>query len=199
MTLPGALRATTSSLSARRALTAARVSAPVRRGTASGVSDDGGLFSGYSSEPRPLASYATLSVLFNLGFAVALAAARRAQGGLPERVGAGDVLLIGAGTHKLSRLLAKDRVTSFLRAPFTRFQEEGGPGEVEEEARGEGMRRAVGELVICPYCLGLWVAGGFTLGLVVAPRETRVTAAMFAALAASDALQLLYKAGQQRA
>ncbi len=158
----------------------------------------GGLFSGYSAEPRPLAGYAALAVLFNAGYAAALAAARRSQRGLPERIGLADVLLVGAGTHKLSRLLAKDRVTSFLRAPFTRFQEEGGPGEVEEEARGEGMRRAVGELVVCPYCIGLWVAAGFTLGLVAAPRETRVTAAMFAALAASDALQLLYKAGQEQ-
>lgn len=40
------------------------------------------------------------------------------------------------------------------------------------------MRRAVGQLLTCPYCIGQWVAGGFTLGLVAAPRPT-LLAAMF--------------------
>ena len=49
---------------------------------------------------------------------------------LPERFGAGDALLLGAATAQLSRLLAKDRVTSVLRAPFTRFKDDTGYGEV---------------------------------------------------------------------
>jgi len=44
-------------------------------------------------------------------------------------------------THKISRLITKDKVTAFVRAPFTRFQEAAGHGELEEEARGEGLRR----------------------------------------------------------
>ena len=34
---------------------------------------------------------------------------------------------IAAGTHKLSRTLSKDAVTSPLRAPFTRYKDTGGP------------------------------------------------------------------------
>ncbi len=41
---------------------------------------------------------------------------------MPERIGPGDILLLGVATHKLGRLLAKDWVTSFLRAPFTTFK-----------------------------------------------------------------------------
>jgi hypothetical protein len=161
------------------------------------VEDGSGIFAGYSDERPPLASYATLAAVFNAWMAATLTAAAR-SGRLPERLAVGDVLLIGAGTHKLSRLLSKDRVTSFLRAPFTRYQGEGGPGEVEEEARGEGMQRALGELAVCPYCIGLWVAGAFTTGLLFAPRPTRVVAGLFAALAASDTLQLLYKGVEER-
>jgi hypothetical protein len=95
---------------------------------------------------------------------------------------------------KPSRLLSKDRVTSGLRAPFTQFQQDSGHGEVEEAARGTGLRRAVGELVVRPNCLGQWVAGAFAAGFIAAPRVTRAVASMFAIHAGADALQLLHGA-----
>jgi hypothetical protein len=104
-----------------------------------------------------------------------------------------DLALITVATHKLSRLIAKDRVTSALRHPFTSYQGEGGPGEVEEAARGRGLRRAIGELLICPYCLGMWISAGFTAGLAVAPRPTRWIASVLVALFGSDVLQIGYK------
>ena len=42
-------------------------------------------------------------------------------------------------------------MTSFLRSPFTRYTGEAQPSEVSEEPRGRGLRRAVGELLVCPY------------------------------------------------
>jgi hypothetical protein len=47
-----------------------------------------------------------------------------------------------------------------LRAPFTRFQDDTGYGEVEEAARGTGFRRAIGELLICQYCVSQWSPPG---------------------------------------
>jgi Protein of unknown function (DUF1360) len=101
--------------------------------------------------------------------------------------------LITVATHKASRLAAKDRVTSGVRAPFTRFEGDAGPGEVSEEARGSGLRRAVGELVICPYCISLWIATALAGGLVVAPRATRWVASVLSAMFGSDLLQIAYK------
>src|ERR1700758_5196893 len=106
-------------------------------------------------ERPPFRTYATLATVFNTAFAGALLSARR-SGRLPERIESRDVVLLGIASHKLSRLVAKDKITTFLRAPFTEYQGRGGPAEVEERARGEGVRRAVGELLTCPYCLGLW-------------------------------------------
>jgi hypothetical protein len=160
---------------------------------------NGGPFAGYA-EPRkrpPFGSYASLTAIFGAGFGAALLGAARA-GRLPERVSAGDVLLIGTASHKLSRLISKDKVTAFLRAPFTEYEEPGGPGEVEERPRGEGPRRAVGELVACPYCLGLWTTAGLNLGLLWAPRATRLVASTFTALTISDFLQIAYKAAEDR-
>jgi hypothetical protein len=139
---------------------------------------------GYSAEPKPLKSYATLIGAFNAAAAVGLVLTRD----FPERYAAGDVVLLGVATHKFSRLLSKDRVTSALRAPFTRYEHDAGPSEVEESARGQGLQRAIGELVACPYCIGLWVAAAFGYGLVVAPRRTRFVATIGTVLAISDAL-----------
>jgi hypothetical protein len=158
----------------------------------------GGLGADYAAddEHRPLLGYAVLSGGFGAAFAAALVASR---GALPERIGAGDLMLAGVATHKVSRLLAKDKVTSFLRAPFTRYQEPSGHGELEEAARGRGLRLATGELLICPYCLAQWVAGAFTIGYVRAPRLTRLLAGMWTIHTIADALQLAYKAAEDRA
>jgi hypothetical protein len=114
-------------------------------------------------------------------------------GELPERPAASDVALVTVATHKAARLLAKDRVASTIRAPFTRFQDDAGAGEVSEAARGRGLRRAFGELLVCPYCLSVWIAGAFSAGLIVAPRPTRWVAAVLATAFGSDLLQIAYK------
>jgi hypothetical protein len=148
-------------------------------------------------QERPLGAYAALTALF-AGCSGAFSAwFARSGRTLPEQVGAGDLALVTVATHKLSRTLAKDRVTSSLRAPFTRFEDDAGPGEVNEVARGRGLRRAIGELVVCPYCLALWVATAFTAGLLVAPRFTRWTAAVFVALTGSDLLQIAYAKAEE--
>ena len=108
------------------------------------------------------------------------------------RLSAGDILLIGTATHKLSRRVAKDPVTSPLRAPFTRFKGTSGPAELAEEPRGGSTRHAIGELLTCPFCLSQWVATGFVFGMVVAPGATRLAASVLASLTVSDSLQFGY-------
>ena len=103
-------------------------------------------FAGYGRADAPMASYAALTALFNALLGAFLWWANR-SGRLPERVTAGDVVLLGVATHKASRMLTKDKVTSVLRAPFAEFKEMGSDSEVNEEPRGQGLRRAIGELV----------------------------------------------------
>ncbi|HSK49457.1 MAG TPA: DUF1360 domain-containing protein [Solirubrobacterales bacterium] len=150
-----------------------------------------------AAEKPPLASYAILTALLHGLIGGSLLAARRRGRELPAP-SAGDVALVGVASHKLSRLVAKDKVTSWLRAPFTELEGKGGPAELEEAARGRGARKAIGELLICPYCLGLWVVAGFSLGLVFAPRLTRFLAGLFSALTVSDFLQVAYKAAEEK-
>jgi Protein of unknown function (DUF1360) len=150
-------------------------------------------FAGHSPErERPLGGYAALLGSFtalSAGFGVWL---HRSGRELPERVEGRDLALIAVATFKLSRIIARDRVTSAIRAPFSRFQGDAGPSEVDEAARGQGLQRVVGELLICPYCLDVWTATAFLGGLVAAPVPTRWVASVFATVGVADALQLAY-------
>jgi hypothetical protein len=118
---------------------------------------------------------------------------------LPARLSWSDLGLAALATHKVSRLMAKDTVTSPLRAPFMRFKGPSAPAELSEEVRGEGAKRAVGELISCPFCLDQWVATVAVFGLVVAPRVTRLAAGVFAVVAGADMLQFAYAKLQESA
>jgi hypothetical protein len=149
-------------------------------------------------ERPPFLPYLTFMSSFGALLAAALLIARRQGRELPEQVGAGQLLLVGTASHKVARLLSKDKVTSPLRAPFTELEGKGGPAEFEESSRGTGARKAIGELLICPFCLGLWVVAAFSVGLLFAPRVTRFIASLFAALTISDFFQIAYKAAEEK-
>ncbi|MDA0635999.1 DUF1360 domain-containing protein [Nonomuraea sp. MCN248] len=136
---------------------------------------------------RPLRTYVRIIGVYGTVVAAATLAAKLTGRRPPERIGLIDVSLMAACTHKLSRLLAKDPVTSPIRAPFTRFQGVSGPSELKEEPRN-----TVGELVSCPFCIAQWAATGYAIGLVFAPRATRLAGAAMTAVAASDWLHLAY-------
>lgn len=146
-----------------------------------------------NGEPRPLlADLGAMSVY--LGLVSAAATAIRVSGReLPTRIPAADFALLTIGTFRLARRIAKDPVTSPLRAPFTSYQGTSGEAEVAEEVREHGgVKHAVGELLTCPFCLAQWVATGFVLSYVVAPRATRMAALTMTMVAGSDVLQFVY-------
>ncbi len=152
-------------------------------------------------EHRPIDGYLVTMSTY-AGLAGALAAAAKITGKTaPERPATADVVLISIATHKLSRILTKDAVTSPLRAPFTRYSHPIGSAEIAEEVRSEGssVRHSVGELLSCPFCLAVWVATGLTGGLVLAPRLTRLVATTFTAVAVSDFLQMAYTMAKESA
>ena len=142
---------------------------------------------------RPLGGYLATMSTYSAVVAGLAGVARLTGHQLPEDpMSARDVVVAAAATHKLSRLLTKDPVTSPLRAPFTSYSGTSGPAELAEDVRGHGAQKTVGELVTCPFCTGVWVATGLGAGLVFAPRATRLLAGTFAALAGADVLQFAH-------
>jgi hypothetical protein len=150
-------------------------------------------------EDRPLGGYvvtmSTYTALVGLGFVGVRASGRQ----LPDRFDPRDLALLAVAVHKTARLIAKDSTTSPLRAPVTRFDGPGGPSEVNEEVRAEGVGHAIGELVTCPFCVGQWLATAGMFGLVLAPRPTRFVASTMTVVAVADALQFAYAAAQDPA
>ncbi len=142
----------------------------------------------------PLGGYAMLAGVYLAGVGALVAIGRRR---IPKRIPMRDIVLLGIATHKLSRTLAKERVASPLRAPFAEYHGSAGAGMVHEETRGRGMRRAVGELVTCPFCVAPWIAAGLGAGYVRGPRLTRALASLFAAVTVSDFMHQLYTAARR--
>jgi uncharacterized protein DUF1360 len=149
-------------------------------------------------QDRPLGGYAGAMSVYG-ALSAGLAVLARMQKRQLPRASASDIALVACATHKLARLIAKDAVTSPIRAPFTQFTGASGDAELAEEVRGDGVKHAVGELITCPFCLAQWLATGFTFGLIFAPRMTRLVAATMTAVAGSDFLQLAYAWGQRKA
>ncbi|MCW2946698.1 MAG: hypothetical protein JWR24_3415 [Actinoallomurus sp.] len=147
-------------------------------------------------QDRPLGSYGAALAFY--GLAVGAGALIAKLGGRrPADPSLSDVVLMTVTTHKVARTLAKDPVTSPLRAPFTHYQGTAGPSELTEEVRGKGVRHVVGELLSCPFCLAQWVATAYAGGMTFSPRATRLVGVTMTAVAGADWLQLLYARLQQ--
>jgi hypothetical protein len=129
----------------------------------------------------PYEAYATIVGAFFAGLGVVAALARRS----PPAT-ALDLVALSAATFKASRTLSHERIASFVREPFVE-------GE-EERPAGEGLQQALGELVTCSRCVGMWVAAGLASSQMVAPRFGRALTWTLGAAAANDFLQAAFTA-----
>jgi hypothetical protein len=163
-----------------------------------GADEDHPIAEPYGRSAEELRGYTGVMAVYAAGVLAAAFGMWRTKR-LPKRYAAGDLALVALATHKVSRTLAKDSVTSPLRAPFARFEGSAGPGEVNEEVTAQGATKSIGELLTCPFCLDQWVATGFVTGLGVAPRLTRYVASIFAVRAAADLILFGYVAAEHAA
>ena len=147
------------------------------------------IFDGYKGgEEMPLAGYAALLGVYNSAL-LAMLLTLKENDADDSKFDFSDFLLLSAATFKLSRLISRDRVTSPLRAPFMEYIEPNGENEVKEKVRGEGLQRAVGDLLHCPFCLSPWVAAALGFGFIFKPRATRLITKIFTASALADVFQ----------
>lgn len=152
------------------------------------------LLAGYAADAKeelPVGGYAAIMTAFAAGFGALLLGASRRKA-LPARIATRDIVLLGIATHKLTRIVTLDWVTIPLRFPFTKYEGSKQAGEVDEKARGHGLRRAVGDLLTCPFCTGPWIAAALTATLVAKPRVARTIASVFGIVTISDFLHHAY-------
>lgn len=99
-----------------------------------------------------------------------------------------DLVLLVFATYRMGHLIAYDLVTEPLRKFFAEtVPDSTGAGE-SVEPRGEGARRAVGQLISCPICSGTWAAAVMVYALYLWPDPTRVFLLVLASIGAAELL-----------
>ncbi|WP_437731197.1 DUF1360 domain-containing protein [Sorangium sp. So ce1335] len=146
---------------------------------------------GQGHDEEPLAHYVKLMGTYLFLSAGTFALLERAGRPLPSRIPLRDAALLGLATNRLSRLITRDKVTRAVRAPFTDVEQDPA-GQTHEEPRGEGMTRAIGELLTCPRCAAMWASLGLTIGYLVSPRVTRGASFLLGSAAISDFINTCY-------
>ncbi|HWI75150.1 MAG TPA: DUF1360 domain-containing protein [Baekduia sp.] len=134
-----------------------------------------------SRTPTKPIDYAALSAGYCALTGALLVAARSRDA---EPIRPAELPLMGLATFALAKLVAKEKVDSWVREPFL---EEGADGR--RRPKGRRLRYAVGELLSCTRCVGSWSALGLVGLRMLRPRDAQVVLPVLALAAANDWLQ----------
>lgn len=134
-----------------------------------------------SKTPTKPIDYATLSASYGALLGAAVVSARD-RGEHP--IQPYELPVLGLATFALSKLVAKEKVETWVRQPFLDERPDG-----ERRPKGTRMRYAVGELLSCTRCLGSWSALGLVSLRLLRPREAGVIVPVLATAAINDWLQ----------
>jgi hypothetical protein len=112
-----------------------------------------------------------------------------------------DFLLLSLATFRVTEAITCDRITRFLRDPFIlrrKVRRPDGESEEKVEPAGKGLRRTVGELLICPWCTGIWVGAFLVYLYLLFPSVARVVLLAFGAAGAGIIFELFAKLLDQK-
>jgi hypothetical protein len=137
-----------------------------------------------SETPTRPANYAALSAGWTALLAALLASAPDERA---EPLRPGEVVPLGLATFAVSKMVAKEKVDAWMREPFVDERADGA-----RTPKGEGLRYAVGELLTCTRCVGMWSALGLVALRVKRPREARLVGAVLGASAVNDWAQTTF-------
>jgi hypothetical protein len=130
--------------------------------------------------PTEPLDYAAISAGYGALVAAVLLAARD-NGDEPIRQT--EIVPLGLATFALSKLVAKEKVDSWVREPFLEELPSG-----ERRPKGRRLRYAVGELLSCSRCVGAWSSLALVGLRLTRPREARVVTALLGTSALNDFL-----------
>lgn len=116
---------------------------------------------------------------------LALIELRRERRGDARSIPLREAPLLAAATFALAHVVAKEKVTTWLREPFV----EEGADHRPVRPEGSGLRYAVGELVTCTRCIGSWCALGLVGLRTGSPAAGRAVSTVLAAAGANNVLQ----------
>jgi Protein of unknown function (DUF1360) len=134
-----------------------------------------------SRTPTKPIDYAALSAGYGALTGALVVAARSTR---PTPIRPQEMPVLGLATFALAKLVAKEKVDSWVREPFLEEHPDG-----RRRPKGRRLRYAVGELLSCTRCVGTWSALGLVGMRLLRPREAGVIVPMLALAGANDWLQ----------
>ena len=138
--------------------------------------------------PVEAIDYAALNAIFGVLLAGVVITARQNDNARNDPITGAELIPISAATFALAKVIAREKIGSWVREPFVDHTEDG-----ERRPRGRRLRRAVGELVTCTRCIGAWSALGIVGLRMTSPHTGRMVTNVLAASAANDWLQASFK------
>jgi hypothetical protein len=93
------------------------------------------------------------------------------------------LMVLGLAAYRAANILSNEPVTKPLRAPFV--DEAQKDGKVVEQPKKSGFLGAIGLLIYCPSCTGVWLSATLVYFYIFYPVATFVVA-LFLALSAIE-------------
>jgi hypothetical protein len=133
---------------------------------------------GHLSDSVEPEDYAAINAIYGVLLAGVVIATRERVKRDPIR--AAELVPMGAATFAVSKVIAREKIGTWVREPFVEDASHGG------QPRGRRIQRALGELVTCSRCVGAWSALGVVGLRAASPEAGRLVTAILATSAVND-------------
>lgn len=131
------------------------------------------------------AAYAALEAVFASGLLGLIALTRRREHDGTPAIPRDELPLLAMATFALADVLAKERISTWIREPFVVEGADHKPVGPE----GSGLRAAIGELMTCTRCVGTWSALGLVALRTASPASGRAAVRVLALAGTNDLMQ----------
>jgi hypothetical protein len=133
---------------------------------------------GHAADAVEPEDYAAINAVYGVLLAAVVFATReRAR---RDPIQGRELLPMGAATFAVSKVIAREKIGTWVREPFVEDASHGG------QPRGRRIQRALGELVTCSRCVGAWSALGVVGLRAASPDAGRLVTSILAVSALND-------------
>ena len=139
---------------------------------------------GQPEKPTEPADYRRLNAVYGAlltGLIVASRERARDENPIPPA----EMVPLGVATFALAKVIAKEKVATWVREPFVEQTADHKP----KHPRGERLQHAIGELMTCTRCVGAWSALGLVGLRTLSPPAGRMVTNILVASAINDFMQ----------
>ncbi|WP_280769239.1 DUF1360 domain-containing protein [Salipaludibacillus daqingensis] len=94
-----------------------------------------------------------------------------------------EFILIGLSVFRLTHLFLYDKITESLRTRLLMEQnivDEDGNEDWNYIPKGEGIKKFIGELFVCHWCMSVWISAGMLGGYLLFPQIFIIIIYLFA-------------------